>query len=453
MICLYVFDEDSPGRRPLGGASRWWLAGSLRELNEQLRQKGAQLLCRRGRAVDVIFDVVRNCAVDHVYWNESYDPGEDRVSRQIAEALRSDGRQVSTFNASLLHEPGTVKNRAGEPFTVFTPFWRTLRAQPVRALLLAPEAISGHPELASDTNESWLLEPRHPDWASGLRETWTRGESGASQRLCAFIVDKLPAYATRRDRPDLQQTSRLSPHLRFGEIGPVQVWHAVEAALAGSEESAALAPQRDKLISEIGWREFSYSLLNQHPDLARRNLHARFDRFPWRSDARGLNAWQRGLTGYPIVDAGMRQLWQTGWMHNRVRMVAASFLIKHLLVDWREGEAWFWDTLVDADPANNPASWQWVAGSGADAAPYFRIFNPVLQGEKFDPEGGYVRRFVPELAGLPAELIHAPWRAPPLSLKEAGVSLGSTYPLPIVDHVHARRRALEAYAQIAGQTA
>jgi deoxyribodipyrimidine photo-lyase len=299
--------------------------------------------------------------------------------------------------------------------------------------------------VAGDAVADWQLEPTRPDWAADMLATWVRGEAGAQQDLEFFLTRGLKGYAAQRDRPDLPHTSRLSPRLRFGELSPHQVWHAcAHAAAAGKAADADV----EKLLSELGWREFCYHLLNQQPALATVNFNRRFDGFPWRADAAALAAWQGGRTGYPLVDAGMRQLWATGWMHNRVRMVTASFLIKHLLIDWRAGEQWFWDTLVDADVASNPANWQWVAGSGADAAPYFRIFNPVLQSEKFDPSGGYIRRFVPELGELDAHSIHAPDRAPPLDLSSAGVTLGKTYPAPIVAHEDGRRRALAALATI-----
>jgi deoxyribodipyrimidine photo-lyase len=292
----------------------------------------------------------------------------------------------------------------------------------------------------STTLDDLGLDPRMPDWAAGLRAAWTRSEAGAHARLGDFLASGFDTYARDRDRPDRISTSRLSAHLRFGTMSPRQIWHAV----VSEGKKSALRDDRNKLFSELGWREFSYHLLYHHPDLARRNLRAG-GAVGWREDHRALRAWQRGLTGYPIVDAGMRELWTTGWMHNRVRMICASFLIKDLLIDWREGEAWFWDTLVDADPANNAASWQWVAGTGADAAPFFRIFNPVLQGEKFDPDGAYVKRYVPELADLPAAFIHAPWKATPMELAAAGIKLGETYPFRIVDHDLARKRALAAW--------
>jgi deoxyribodipyrimidine photo-lyase len=301
--------------------------------------------------------------------------------------------------------------------------------------------------IASEPLESWMLEPTKPDWAGGLRETWRPGEATARARLKAFLDHGVQSYADNRDHPDRPATSALSTHLRFGEISPRQIWHAARFAAA---EHPRLAGGVDKFLSELAWREFCRHLLFDVPDLATRNLQYAFDAFPWRHDEAALAAWQRGQTGYPIVDAGMRELWHTGVMHNRVRMVVASFLAKHLLIDWREGEAWFWDTLVDADAGSNPANWQWVAGCGADAAPYFRVFNPVLQGEKFDPEGNYVRRWVPELAGLPASAIHQPWSATPLELKSVGVELGVSYPEPIVDHKAGRERALAAHAKIRG---
>jgi deoxyribodipyrimidine photo-lyase len=301
--------------------------------------------------------------------------------------------------------------------------------------------------LRSDDLAHWHLEPRHPDWAQGLRAIWTPGEAAAQARLADFLDEDIAGYATGRDRPDRDRTSHLSPHLRFGEISPRQVWHAARFA---ADRNPGIAGDIEKFLSELGWREFCRHLLHDVPDIATRNLQPAFDAFPWRRDQDALRAWQRGRTGYPIVDAGMRQLWQTGTMHNRIRMVVASFLVKHLLLDWRDGEAWFWDTLVDADAGNNPANWQWVAGSGADAAPYFRIFNPMLQGEKFDPDGDYVRRWVPELTHLPSKVIHKPWAATSSELAKAGVRLGQTYPEPIVDHGQARQRALAAYAKTRG---
>jgi deoxyribodipyrimidine photo-lyase len=347
---------------------------------------------------------------------------------------------VESFNGSLLFEPWAIKTNGGGPFQVFTPFWRACLAAepPAPPLAAAKRIVAPEGAVVSDTLGSWRLLPVAPDWAGGLRETWTAGEAAARRRLADFLDEKLAAYREERDRPDLESTSRLSPYLAWGEISPRQIWHAARHADAGGRETG-------KFLSELGWREFSWHLLYHHGSLPEENFRPAFDRFPWAGDEDSLAAWQAGRTGYPIVDAGMRQLWRTGWMHNRVRMVAASFLVKHLLVHWRAGEEWFWDTLVDADLANNAASWQWVAGSGADAAPYFRIFNPVLQGERFDPAGDYVRRFVPELARLPDAWIHKPWLAPASVLGAADVNLGTTYPRPLVEHDGARRRALAAF--------
>jgi deoxyribodipyrimidine photo-lyase len=296
----------------------------------------------------------------------------------------------------------------------------------------------------SEALDSWKLRPRNPDWAKGFH-IWSPGEAGAAEQLERFLEHRLTGYARDRDRPDLPGTSRLSPHLHFGEISPAQAWRAVAGAVA---RGAAPSADGEAYLRELGWREFCRHLLFHFPDLPSQPWRTEFERFPWRSDAAGLRAWQRGETGYPIVDAGMRELWATGWMHNRVRMIIASFLTKHLLLPWQEGKAWFWDTLVDADLANNAANWQWVAGSGADAAPFFRIFNPVLQGARFDPDGEYVKRWIPELARLPAPDIHRPWSYDRLG--PAGVVLGKTYPEPIVDHAAARARALEAYARVKG---
>jgi deoxyribodipyrimidine photo-lyase len=445
VICLYVLDESSrsPGARPLGGAARWWLAQSLRALEKRL---GVPLVLRRGDAAKLVVEVARASGASDVFWNEIAQAPHLALAREVAAALNDNGIRSRSFPGDLLASPETVRTRDGRGLRVFTPFWRRIQAMgPPRAPLPAPRSLQSGPGLAGETVESLRLAPRQPDWADGLRATWKAGEEAAQQRLQDFLEEGLSGYASERDRPDREATSRLSPHLRFGEASPHQVWQAAQFAAA---ERPALASDADKFLSELGWREFCRHLLFDVPDLATRNLQPSFDAFPWRHDDAALTAWQRGRTGYPIVDAGMRQLWHTGVMHNRVRMVAASFLVKHLLIDWREGEKWFWDTLVDADPANNPANWQWVAGSGADAAPYFRIFNPVLQGEKFDPDGAYVRRWVPELASLPANLIHKPWEASPLELASANVALGSDYPPPIIDHRKGRERALKAYAQV-----
>mgnify|MGYP000403933845 CR=1 FL=1 len=441
-LAVYVLDEDSDGIRPLGAASRWWLHHSLESLGRSLARLGVPLLLRRGPAADVVPDLARVARAGAVYWNRRYGGPEISVDKAVKTTLRDEGRTVESFAARLLHEPWALKPASGPGYKVFTPFWKAARQSgDPRNPLPAPQRMSGaRVEVASDWLADWALLPSAPDWSGGLAETWTPGEDGARNRLERFLDEAIGSYARERDRPDIDATSMLSPHLRFGEISPHQVWHAVHGFRTG--ESA------NKFLSEIGWREFSWHILFHTPDLAERNFSAKFDAFPWRNDPDGLKAWQRGRTGYPIVDAGMRQLWTTGWMHNRVRMVAASFLVKHLLIDWRQGERWFWDTLVDADAANNPSGWQWVAGSGADAAPYFRVFNPTLQGEKFDPDGAYVRHWVPELAGLPTKHIHAPWTAPERVLRDAGMELGATYPEPVVPHAQARERALASFRSL-----
>lgn len=450
LVLLYVLDEESPSLRPprgrtLGSASRWWLAQSLRSLQASLAARGQTLVLRKGAAACVISDLAQEIAAASVHWIESEISNQSAVEREVRTALDKIGVSSRSFPSDLLVKPTSLRNKEGRGLRVFTPFWkRVLSLGDPPPALPVPKKLKPGPEVASDDLASWTLEPKHPDWAGGLRDTWTPGESTAQQRLHDFLESGIKGYATLRDRPDRDGTSRLSPYLRFGEISPRQVWHAANFAAA---QKPAIASDVGKFLSELGWREFSRHLLLDLPDLAETNLQSSFDAFPWRRDAKALRAWQRGQTGYPIVDAGMRELWHTGVMHNRVRMVVASFLVKHLLIDWRHGEKWFWDTLVDADPGSNPASWQWVAGSGADAAPYFRVFNPVLQGEKFDPDGAYVSRWVPELARLPANLIHQPWEATPMELAAAGVTLGKTYPEPMVDHKAARARALAAYAK------
>ncbi len=451
VLCVYVFDEASAGLRPPGGASRWWLHHSLAALATSLEKIGGRLDILRGAAGELVPQLASASGASSVFWTRRYGAAEIALDTAIKEALRRNGVTAQSHNGQLLFEPWQLKTIAGGRFRVFTPFWRAALALPTPPHPApAPKAIKPADwpgKIKRVALDDLGLLPRKPDWASGLRKVWRPGEAGAQAQLRHFLESGLSRYATDRDRPDVEATSRLSPHLRFGEISPRQILAATRHALEAGDAS----PQGvTKFTAEIGWREFSYHLLYQSPDLATQNFQKRFDAFEWpEPNPDHLRRWQRGQTGYPIVDAGMRELWQTGTMHNRVRMVAASFLIKHLMVHWRRGEEWFWDTLCDADPASNPASWQWVAGSGADAAPYFRIFNPILQGEKFDPDGAYVRNYIPELGNMPAKWIHKPWTAPPFVLKEAGVSLGSSYPSPIIDQDRARQRALAAFAELA----
>lgn len=448
LICLYVLGTQgaTAAGRKIGGASMWWLAQSLRALAKGLAGHGVALTLRKGDPAEVIGGIVRDHNVAEVHWNAIDTKADTAVANDVAAAVSRHGGAPHGHRGDVLVGPAELRSKDDRGFRVFTPFWKRVRALDIPAPLPAPQLPPG-PSLASDALASWKLEPTRPDWAGGLRDAWVVGEDAAQRRLGEFLSATVTDYADARDRPDRAATSRLSPHLRFGEISPRQVWHAARFAAA---ERASAGPGVEKFLSELGWREFSRHLLYDYPDLASVNLQPSFDAFPWRDDPVALEAWRRGRTGYPIVDAGMRELWTTGIMHNRVRMVVASFLCKHLLIDWRHGEQWFWDTLVDADPGSNPASWQWVAGSGADAAPYFRIFNPILQGEKFDPDGAYVSRWIPELAQLPPRLRHQPWTATPLELAGAGITLGATYPSPIVEHAAARVRALEAYARTRG---
>ncbi|MGK2741424.1 cryptochrome/photolyase family protein [Tepidicaulis sp. LMO-SS28] len=442
LIPLFILDEDV--MQP-GGASRWWLHHSLAALAKSLDKKGVSLVLRKGRAEEALLALIEETGAKAVYWNRCYDPRAVARDKKLKEELRGMGVGAESFNGGLLTEPWTLKTKAGEPFKVFTPFWKALQQVNIPAPLKAPARLEEGPKVKSDKLEAWTLVPSRPDWAGGLRETWTPGEEGARTRLEHFLDNRLRDYAAKRDLPAVEATSGLSPHLHWGEIGPRQIWAAVETAF---RSDAAQTKAGSAFLRELAWRDFSHNLLFNWPTLETENWKDEFDGFPWEENRKGFKAWTKGETGYPIVDAGMRELWHTGYMHNRVRMITASFLIKDLLIHWKEGAAWFWDTLVDADAANNAASWQWVAGSGADASPYFRIFNPVLQGEKFDPEGDYVRRWVPELARLGSAYIHKPWAAPDAALKKAGVVPGTTYPRPIVDHAKARDRALAAYKKI-----
>ena len=442
LVLLYILDEQTKGLRPLGGASKWWLDKSLRALAADIKQAGAQLTLRSGQSADVLDTVIEETGAETIFWNRRYDQPERDLDAAIKEDLTQRGLDVSSHNARLLNEPWQVETNAGGYYKVFTPYWRAARNNFVARDTYGRHKTLSGPKHESESLDDWGLHPSNPDWSTGF-DDWTPGEDGAIARLTDFLDGPINGYKEDRNRPDLDMsTSGLSPHLRFGEIGPLQIWRAVHAGM-----EAGTIPEKDghTFLSEIGWREFSHTLLFYNPALASENYNDSFEFMPWRKDKNAFDAWTKGQTGYPMVDAGMRQLWQTGWMHNRVRMIVASFLTKHLLLPWQDGEAWFWDTLVDADPANNAASWQWTAGSGADAAPYFRVFNPISQGSKFDETGAYVRRFCPELKDLPDKYLHAPWEASEEILNKSGIQLGKTYPKPIVDHSGARQRALDAY--------
>jgi len=447
-VYLHAPGEESPWEP--GGASRWWLHQSLVALESELRGLGSRLIIRRGPALDTLRELLHETGAGAVFWNRRYEPAVVARDRIVKETLPVEGFEVASFNGALLNEPWTIQNQSARPFQVFTPFWRHCLTRPEPAVpLRAPgnlEAPRKWPP--SSTIQSLELEPGI-DWAGGFRVAWTPGEAGARARLKGFLDQAVLDYTEQRNRPDLIGTSRLSPHLHFGEVSPRQIWHATRrrAEAAGIPEKTWRTWQ---FLAEIGWREFAHHLLFHFPQTPGEPLRQDFKQFPWREDPAMLRAWHKGRTGYPIVDAGMRELWATGWMHNRVRMIVASFLVKDLLQSWQEGARWFWDTLVDADLAQNTLGWQWTAGCGADAAPYFRVFNPTSQGGKFDPHGAYVRKWVPEIAGLADDWIHHPWDAPEEHLQQAGIELDRTYPRPIVSHSIAREVALEAFARIKG---
>ena len=444
---LPVFILDRNPDRQTGAASLWWLDKSLRALDASLQNRGSRLILRSGDSLSQLQKLIQETNADAVFMNRLFEPQAFERDAEIAHALKADAVDCRGFNGSLLCRPGAVLNGTGGPYKVFTPFLKALLAKgEPPAHTTGPRAIDTPTAVQSESTDDWKLHPTEPDWSKGF--DWTPGEDGASAALSDFLSGGLKTYAVGRDHPDRPATSRLSPHLHWGEINP---WRTIERVRDAAAAGKVAAAEAEKFVAEIGWRDFSAHLLHHFPTMPERAFRPEYDAMPWRDDPKGLEAWKRGRTGYPLVDAGMRQLWATGWMHNRVRMVVASFLVKHLLIDWREGEAWFWDTLVDADLASNVQNWQWVAGSGADAAPYFRIFNPITQGEKFDAKGGYVRRWVPELRALPDRWLQAPWTAPPEVLRDAGVRLGKDYPHPILDHGQARARALDALKTVSGR--
>ncbi|WP_290651083.1 deoxyribodipyrimidine photo-lyase [Aquisalimonas sp.] len=442
-VYIHAPEEEQPW--PPGGASRWWLHHSLIALERSLAEYALPLITLRAPcSLDALRRVIRDTGAQQVVWNRLYDPAITARDSAIKESLHSEGINANSYNGALLCEPWEVGKVSGGHYKTYTPFWRTLRrlvnpAKPLRVPeVQRPDSIPEHVTVAD-----LALLPRIP-WDRGFHPVWSPGEAGALQRLSTFLADRLRGYGNNRELPAVAGTSGLSPHLHHGEISPRQIWTATQSAAAAGEGDDA-----ETYLSELAWREFGHHLLFHYPDMPHDPIDTRFRAFPWSAHAEeALVAWRAGRTGIPIVDAGMRELWTTGWMHNRLRMVVGSLLTKNLRVPWQLGEAWFWDTLVDADLANNSMGWQWIQGCGADAAPYFRIFNPVRQGQRFDPDGAYVRRWLPELAHLPARHIHAPWQAPPGVLHQAGVRLGRTYPRPTVDLAASRKEALEAYRAI-----
>ena len=446
LVPVFVLDDGTDQFRPLGSASRWWLHQSIRELARTLRARGVTLILRHGRAERIVPGLAADLGASGVFWNFSPEPGAVTRDKDVMTALDSIGVAHCRSNGSLLVEPEEIATSEGKPYRVFSPFWRRVRERcRPDAPGQVPSVIAAYRNIETDNLDDWNLQWCQPDRHAGLRDAWIPGETAALARLEQFVASAMADYPADRDHPERAGTSGLSPYLRWGEIAPTTVWRRVAPLM---DEASPRGEAAAAFLRELAWREFNQHLMVHWPTITERNLRPEFDEMSWRQDPEGLRAWQNGRTGYPLVDAGMRELRRTGWMHNRVRMVAASFLVKDLLIHWREGEAWFWDALVDADAGNNSGNWQWVAGSGADAAPFFRIFNPVTQSRKFDPDGVYIRRWVPELLRLPAKWLHTPWLAPDAVLDSAGVIPDRTYPRPIVDHASARRRALAAFNEM-----
>jgi deoxyribodipyrimidine photo-lyase len=443
IVCIYILDENQSNPWRNGPASLWWLHHSLTQLSDSLNTLNTKLILRRGSVIDELKNIVQITGAESLYFTRHYEPYNSELENQIHQYFAAQ-IEIKKFRGYLLHEPEEIRTGKDEPYKAFTPFYRNcLKTSTPGSPLRAPKTLSGFQnKIASDRLSDWALLPKKPNWAKGFNEYWTPGEAGAHENLKDFINHAANKYSVLRNRPDVTGTSRLSPHIHFGEISPRQIWVAIK------NSQKILENNNEVYLRQLIWRDFAYHLLFHWPDFPDEPFRKEFNRFPWKKESQLLQAWKQGNTGYPIVDAGMRELWKTGWMHNRIRMIAASFLVKDLLIPWQQGEKWFWDTLVDANLANNAVSWQWVTGSGADAAPYFRVFNPVLQGEKFDPLGDYVREWVPELKHIPKKYIHNPWLAPEDILVTAKVTLGIDYPNRIVDHSIARDRVLAAYKRI-----
>lgn len=437
VLGIYCLSPEEEGDWPMGAASRWWLHFSLLSLQQSLSQLGIPLLFLKGKSLDLLPRFVKEAKIDLVCWNRCYEPAAIARDTAMKAVLQKPGCTVQSFKGSLLFEPWEILSQKNEPFRVFTPFWKSCLKQQARigSCLAAPAPKEPFPDSIPSLSLSALdLLPKIP-WDTGLRSHWKPGEKGAQERAQLSLDTIIPFYKERRDRPDVAGVSELSPHLHFGEVSPRQLFQQAH-------------PVSEEFTRQLFWREFAHHLLYHFPKTPKEPLRPEFQRFPWEGHPKHLQAWQEGKTGYPFVDAAMRQLWQLGWMHNRCRMVVASFLVKDLRIHWLEGARWFWDTLVDADLANNTFGWQWTAGCGADAAPYFRIFHPTLQGEKFDSTREFVRFFVPELRHLPDQWIYRPHEAPEEVLRASGIVLGETYPHPLVDHDAARKKALEAFAAV-----
>lgn len=447
LIPLFVWDSKGADKWAPGAASRWWIHHSLKALTASLKKRGSSLIIRRGDPLKTLRDVVKKTGARAIHATRLFDPAERELQDKICQAFEGEV-ECDLHGGYLLCDPESIRTTSDEPYRVFTPFWRAAEEtvgddRPLPAPSKIKPVVAKLDSIALD--DLHLL-PRI-DWAGGLDEAWKPGERGAQNALQDLVDETVDEYGTQRDRPDRRGTSRLSPHLHFGELSPRQVWSEVSKHLSRLRIESKQKSTKGYL-RQLGWREFSAYVLFHFPETTNEPMNDKFSEFPWKKDEKLLKRWQHGRTGYPIVDAGMKELWTTGWMHNRVRMITASFLTKDLMIDWREGARWFWDTLVDADLANNSMGWQWTAGCGADAAPYFRVFNPVLQSKKFDPDGEYVRRWLPALQALPERWIHEPWNAPTEVLQEAGVQLGDDYPEPTIDHADARERALAAWKDL-----
>lgn len=442
VLPVFILDDAQANEHRLGSASRWWLYHSLNALNETLT---GSLCVYSGSAETILTKLIAELDVMAIYWNRCYEPWRMMQDELIQKEAEVRGVEVRSFNGALLWEPWEVLKGDGTPYRVFTPFFRRgcSNAAPPRVPIPKPDRLILERDNSSNVSIDDLGLLPSIRWDKQLELHWKIGEDGAQKKLRKFINNGLTSYSEGRNFPARQKVSRLSPHLHFGEISPNQAWYAIKSIQASDDQ--------EHFLSELGWREFSYCLLYYFPELPHKNLQSKFDQFPWLENEGMLRCWQTGQTGHPFVDAGMRELWQTGYMHNRVRMVVGSFLVKNLLLHWHHGEKWFWDCLVDADLAINSASWQWIAGSGADAAPYFRVFNPVTQGQKFDTEGEYTRRYVPELKSLPDKYLFSPWKAPDDVLRKAGVMLGVNYPRPVVELKSSRVRALDAFQSLKKQ--
>ncbi len=446
ILLCYIFDDHSPKQWRIGRASRWWLHHSLNSLQQKIQSLGGKLILRSGIWHEQIVKIAKETQTTEVFCQRSYLPHEIEQENKARTSLLNLGAKLKRFNSYLLYEPEEIQTKAGTPFKVFTPFWNAcLNQSDTQLPLNPPKKIDfSSIKIKSDPLQSWNLLPTNPDWSTGISNSWTPGEIGAQKRLKEFLK-KSTEYKNQRDLPASEATSKLSPHLHFGEISPRQIWHQINKRIITDPSATKGA---ESFLRQLGWRDFANHLIFHWPDLPTQPFKKEFKKFKWKNKTKKLNAWQKGLTGYPLVDAGMRQLWETGWMHNRVRMIAASLLIKNTLQPWQIGEQWFWDTLVDADLAINAASWQWVAGSGSDAAPYFRIFNPVIQSKKFDPQGQYIRKWIPELKHLSNKSIHTPWLASKNELDNAKITLGKNYPKPIIDLKFSRDKALQEYKKI-----